>query len=112
MHRPEAVWFLLQMRCDESQLNLELTETPEFDHWRWVDFWYPVEHVVLFKRGVYARALRHLAPLAQSIAGPGIRAMPTLAQEAWMPGSNAGHERPRKRACKRGGPWVARINND
>ncbi|KAB7778091.1 RNA pyrophosphohydrolase [Xanthomonas sp. LMG 12459] len=108
----KQVWFLLRMQCDESQLNLELTETPEFDHWRWVDFWYPVQHVVLFKRGVYARALRHLAPLAQTIAGAGIRAMPTLAQEAWLPGNTAGHERPRKRPRKRGGPWVARINND
>ena len=65
----KQVWFLLQMQCDESQLNLELTETPEFDHWRWVDFWYPVEHVVLFKRGVYARALRHLAPLRSASPG-------------------------------------------
>jgi len=36
-----------------------------------LDFWYPLEHVVMFKRGVYARALRHLAPLAREVAGAG-----------------------------------------
>ena len=46
-----------------------MTDKPEFDHWRWVDFWYPLEHVVMFKRGVYTSALRHLAPFARQIAG-------------------------------------------
>jgi putative (di)nucleoside polyphosphate hydrolase len=75
-----------------------------------VDFWYPVEHVVMFKRGVYARALRHLAPLARGVAGTGVDAMPKSAQEAWMPGHAAGHDRPRKRAPapKRGGGYWPR----
>ena len=30
-----------------------------------------VENVVMFKRGVYARALQHLAPLARGIVGAG-----------------------------------------
>ena len=64
-----------------------------------------------FKRGVYARALRHLAPLARGVAGPGVQAMPKSAQEAWLPGSSAGHDRPRKRS-RRNGPWPRRINND
>ena len=61
----KQVWFLLRLTGDESHVQLDHTDSPEFDHWRWVDFWYPVEHVVMFKRGVYARALRHLAPLAR-----------------------------------------------
>jgi putative (di)nucleoside polyphosphate hydrolase len=32
-----------------------------------VDFWYPLAHVVAFKREVYERALRHLAPLADQL---------------------------------------------
>ncbi|MGH8155449.1 MAG: RNA pyrophosphohydrolase, partial [Rhodanobacteraceae bacterium] len=40
--------------------------TPEFDVWRWVDFWYPAEHVVDFKREVYRRALRYFAPLVEA----------------------------------------------
>ena len=43
-----------------------MTDKPEFDLWRWVDFWYPATHVVSFKRSVYQRALRHLAPLADN----------------------------------------------
>ena len=65
----KQVWFLLQFVGDDDQLRLDLTEKPEFDHWRWVDFWYPLEHVVVFKRGVYSSALRHLAPLARQVAG-------------------------------------------
>lgn len=103
----KQVWFLLRLTGDEAHVRLDLTETPEFDHWRWVDFWYPVEHVVMFKRGVYARALRHLAPMAQGIAGAGVQAMPQAAQEAWLPGSCAGHDRPRKRP-RWSGPWPRR----
>jgi putative (di)nucleoside polyphosphate hydrolase len=109
----KQVWFLLRLTGDESCFCLDHTETPEFDHWRWVDFWYPVEHVVIFKRAVYARALRHLAPAAQQIAGEGVGTMPTLALEAWLPGSNAGHDRPRKRSRKRGnGPRRPQLNRD
>ena len=71
----KQVWFLLQLKGDESAVRLDLTDKPEFDHWRWVDFWYPLEHVVTFKRGVYSRALCHLAPTARSVAGAG--AIPT-----------------------------------
>ena len=45
-------------------MRLDLTDEPEFDLWQWVDFWYPAAHVVPFKRDVYERALRYLAPLA------------------------------------------------
>ena len=103
----KQVWFLLRLTGDEAHVRLDMTDSPEFDHWRWVEFWYPVEHVVMFKRGVYARALRHLAPLAQGVAGGGIQAMPSAAQEAWLPGSNAGHDRPRKRNG-RNGAWPRR----
>lgn len=65
----KQVWFLLRLQGAESDLRLDLTDKPEFDSWRWVDFWYPVENVVTFKRDVYVRALHHLAPFARSIAG-------------------------------------------
>lgn len=63
----KQVWFLLKLVADESLVRLDGTERPEFDLWRWVDFWYPLEHVVSFKRGVYERALRHLAPAARRL---------------------------------------------
>ncbi|MFC4726719.1 RNA pyrophosphohydrolase [Coralloluteibacterium thermophilus] len=65
----KQVWFLLQMQGREEDLRLDASDKPEFDSWRWVEFWYPMAHVVAFKRQVYAAALRHLAPLAREIAG-------------------------------------------
>ena len=65
----KQVWYLLRLTGSEDDLKLDACAKPEFDHWRWVDYWYPAEHVVTFKRGVYARALRHLAPVARDAAG-------------------------------------------
>ena len=57
-------WFLLRLEGGEGAIDLERgSDQPEFDTWRWVHYWYPVRRVVHFKRGVYARALRELAPL-------------------------------------------------
>ena len=67
----KQVWFLLRLKGDESAVRLDATGHPEFDRWRWVDFWYPIDNVVMFKRRVYASALHHLAPIARDIAGQG-----------------------------------------
>ena len=56
-------WYLLRVLCEESDFCLDWSEKPEFDHWRWVKYWYPVDRVVYFKRGVYIRALKELAPV-------------------------------------------------
>lgn len=64
----KQVWFLLRLLGREDDLRLDLTDKPEFDQWRWVDFWYPAEHVVAFKRRVYLQALMHLAPEAEKLA--------------------------------------------
>jgi len=53
-------WFLLRLTSDESLLNLQSTDDPEFEGWRWVDYWYPVKHVVYFKKRVYRCALQQL----------------------------------------------------
>ena len=55
-------WFILRMLDDDDALRLDAAETPEFDRWRWVDFWRPVNEVIYFKRRVYARALHELGP--------------------------------------------------
>ena len=103
----KQVWFLLRLLGDESLVRFDATETPEFDHFRWVDFWYPVEHVVSFKRGVYARALRHLAPVAQG-SGAALQEMPVAALQAWLPGSSGGQDRPRRRPPGAQGPRGSR----
>lgn len=59
----KQIWFVLRFLGDEQDVRLDLGEKPEFDHWRWVPYWEPVNQVVFFKRGVYRRALHELAPL-------------------------------------------------
>ena len=57
------MWFLLRMLCPDQTVCLDHTDKPEFDHWRWVDYWHPLSEVVAFKRNVYRKALDELAPL-------------------------------------------------
>ena len=59
----KQVWFILKLVADESCVRFDLTDHPEFDSWRWVDYWWPTREVVHFKRGVYIRVLREFAPL-------------------------------------------------
>jgi putative (di)nucleoside polyphosphate hydrolase len=64
-------WFLLALRGDESRISLcNDHNTPEFDDWRWVSFWYPLDQVIDFKRDVYRRALTELIrPLNRYVRG-------------------------------------------
>ncbi len=55
-------WFLLRMLCPDARVCVDHTDSPEFDGWQWVSYWYPLGQVVSFKREVYRRALRELAP--------------------------------------------------
>ena len=56
-------WFLLEMQSDDSCVSLENDGPAEFDHWRWVSYWYPLDQVVSFKRDVSRRAMKELSPL-------------------------------------------------
>ena len=56
-------WFLLRLAGNEDRIDLQRSGHPEFQDWRWVSYWYPARKVVHFKRGVYVRALRELAPV-------------------------------------------------
>lgn len=55
-------WFLLRLLAEEASVRMDVTGKPEFDDWRWVSYWYPLKQVVPFKREVYRRALKELAP--------------------------------------------------
>jgi len=57
----KQIWFLLQLVGHDWDLNLRATNHPEFDAWRWNDYWVPLEAVVEFKRGVYVSALTELS---------------------------------------------------
>lgn len=63
-------WFLLRLLGDESRLRFDAAGNPEFDDWRWVDYWTPVREVVYFKRRVYVRALHDLAKFIASAPLP------------------------------------------
>ena len=54
-------WFLLRMLAQDSAVRLDANDKPEFDHWRWVSYWYPLNQVIPFKREVYRRAMKELA---------------------------------------------------
>jgi putative (di)nucleoside polyphosphate hydrolase len=58
-------WFLLRLATDEAGIRFDSTSQPEFDRWRWVDYWQPVKEVIYFKRPVYVKALHELGPIAR-----------------------------------------------
>ncbi len=53
-------WFLLRLLAAESKICLNKGDLPEFDAWRWVDYDYPIAHIVAFKKHVYQQALELL----------------------------------------------------
>jgi len=61
-------WFLLRLIAPEDRVHFDASPTPEFDGWRWIDWWTPASEVIEFKREVYRRALDELAAAA-GIAG-------------------------------------------
>jgi putative (di)nucleoside polyphosphate hydrolase len=79
-------WFLLRLTADDAQFRFDNTDQPEFDRWRWVDYWTPVREVVYFKRRVYARALHELGKL---IFPSGLPRYPEWWREIDMPWEKA-----------------------
>ena len=57
----KQIWYLLQLTGHDWDLNLRATDHPEFDAWRWNEYWVPLDVVVEFKRSVYEMALTELA---------------------------------------------------
>ena len=57
----KQIWFLLRLTGRDSDVSLRATEHPEFDAWRWSEYWVPLEDVIEFKREVYQLALNELA---------------------------------------------------
>jgi len=51
----------LRMLADDDDVKLDLNDKPEFDHWQWVSYWYPLNQVISFKREVYRKAMKELA---------------------------------------------------
>jgi len=57
----KQIWFLLRMVCRDCDVHLRATDHPEFDAWRWSQYWVPLDAVIEFKRDVYQMALTELS---------------------------------------------------
>ncbi len=58
----KQIWYLLRMVGRDTDVCLRATGKPEFDAWRWNEYWIPLDSVIEFKREVYRSALNELAP--------------------------------------------------
>jgi putative (di)nucleoside polyphosphate hydrolase len=75
--------------CD---ICLRATDHPEFDAWRWNDYWVPLDCVIEFKRDVYqlaltelSRFLRRAAPRAEKPGGHHGQRYPRMASSVNVP---------------------------
>ena len=59
----KQVWYLLKLDASDDEISLDLHDDVEFDDWKWVDYWSPVDEVINFKRDVYEDMLKALAPI-------------------------------------------------
>jgi putative (di)nucleoside polyphosphate hydrolase len=57
----KQIWFLLRLIGRECDVCLRRSDRPEFDAWRWNDYWIPQDSVIEFKREVYQQALMELS---------------------------------------------------
>ncbi len=57
----KQIWFLLRLVGRDCDVSLRATAHPEFDAWRWSQYWISLDTVIEFKRGVYHQALQELS---------------------------------------------------
>jgi putative (di)nucleoside polyphosphate hydrolase len=56
----KQIWYLLRLTGRDNDIHLRASDHPEFDAWRWHDYWVPLDSVIEFKRDVYRKALHQL----------------------------------------------------
>ena len=90
----KQIWFLLQLVGHDWDLNLRATDHPEFDAWRWNDYWVPLDVVVEFKRGVYEMALTELSRFVPRLSShPDLRVDPRPdARNRFLRGGLSAHD--------------------
>jgi putative (di)nucleoside polyphosphate hydrolase len=57
----KQIWFLLRMVGRDCDIHLRASDRPEFDAWRWNEYWVSLDAVIEFKRDVYQLALTELS---------------------------------------------------
>ncbi len=68
----KQIWFLLRLTGRDCDVCLRATGHPEFDAWRWNEYWVSLDSVIEFKREVYRLALGELVQYLDN-AAPGGR---------------------------------------
>ncbi len=66
----KQIWFILRLVSEESNVRFDCSNKPEFDNWRWVEYWHPLKDVVYFKRKVYQKAMAELGAVLVSEVVP------------------------------------------
>lgn len=57
----KQIWFLLRLIGQDSDICLRASNQPEFDGWRWHEYWATIDEVIEFKQYVYEGALTELS---------------------------------------------------
>jgi putative (di)nucleoside polyphosphate hydrolase len=69
----KQIWFLLRLVGRDCDVSLRASGHPEFDAWRWSEYWVPLESVIEFKRDVYRLALNELVTYLDRDRRTGLR---------------------------------------
>lgn len=56
----KQIWYLLRLTGNESEVRLDKSTRPEFDHWVWKDWLVAIDEIIEFKRSVYQSAYSEL----------------------------------------------------
>ena len=75
----KQIWFLLRLLGRDCDVCLRNCSKPEFDAWRWHEYWVPLDAVIDFKRDVYKHALTELARFLD-LRTPGTYSLPAVAE--------------------------------
>jgi putative (di)nucleoside polyphosphate hydrolase len=67
----KQIWFLLRMVGRDCDICLRASDHPEFDAWRWNEYWVSLDGVIEFKRDVYQLALTELSRFVRRVTQAG-----------------------------------------
>ncbi|MGN0918704.1 MAG: RNA pyrophosphohydrolase [Oxalobacter sp.] len=85
----KQIWFLLRMLGRDTDVDLNgVSETPEFDAWRWHQYWVPLDAVIEFKRNVYMKALQELSRFLEPVPKMEQALYPSYASETRLSGTS------------------------
>lgn len=60
-------WFLLELQGPDETIQIAADRKPEFTEWVWVDYWYPLKHVISFKWKIYSQVLDEFKPYRDQV---------------------------------------------